>query len=209
MTMIGLALGALSLSTAARAEDEARARKLMEDAFNRRYRWSDDFKGFSADFTYTREGKTVKGSLKADVTKPHGGVEVTCDDEAVKKQVQETVASTVTHTKAASFDKGFGSCSLAIAGDGSARGHEDRGLRPRLLQGLHRQGRPDHREPRRPRRHVQRGEGPLGRLDGRQRQDLARANTPSRSRPATTSRRARRPRPGASSTASGCRPGTA
>jgi hypothetical protein len=116
LTMIGLALG--SLSTSARAEDESRARKMMEDAFNRRYRWGEDFKGFSADFTHTREGKTVKGSLKADVTKPHGGVEVTCDDEAVKKLVQDTVASTVTHTRASSFEKGFGSCSLAIAGDG-------------------------------------------------------------------------------------------
>jgi hypothetical protein len=117
---IGLALGAAS--TTARAEDEARARKMMEDAFNRRYRWAEDFKGFSADFTYTREGKSVKGSLRADVSKPHGGVEVTCDDEAVKKLVQETVASTVTHTRAASFEKGFGSSSFGIAGDGAQGG---------------------------------------------------------------------------------------
>jgi hypothetical protein len=121
-TMIGLGLGALSATTTARAEAESRARKMMEDAFNRRYRWGEDFKGFSADFTYTREGKTVKGSLRADVTRPHGGVEVTCDDEAVKKLVQETVASTVTHTRAASFEKGFGSCSFAIAGDGAHGG---------------------------------------------------------------------------------------
>jgi hypothetical protein len=120
LSLIGLALGAMS--TTARAEDEPRARKMMEDAFSRRYRWAEDFKGFSADFTYTKEGKSVKGSLRADVTKPRGGVEVTCDDEAVKKLVQETVASTVTHTRASSFEKGFGSCTFAIAGDGSHGG---------------------------------------------------------------------------------------
>lgn len=89
MTLIGLAFGASVVPTAARAEDEARARKMMEDAFNRRYRWGEDFQGFSADFTYTREGEVVKGSLRVDVTKPHGGIEVT-SDEAVKNRVQET-----------------------------------------------------------------------------------------------------------------------
>ena len=46
------------------ADDEPRARKMMEEAFNRRYRWSENFKGFSADSALTREGKTVKGSVK-------------------------------------------------------------------------------------------------------------------------------------------------
>ena len=92
-------------------------RKMMEEAFNRRYRWNESLKGFSADFTLSREGKTVKGSLRADVTKPHGGVEVVCDDEEVKKLVQDTVGSTVTHTRAASFDKAFGSSTFAISGE--------------------------------------------------------------------------------------------
>jgi hypothetical protein len=120
IAMVSLAIGALL--TPARAQDEARARKLMEEAFSRRYRWKQSLKGFSADFTLTGEGKTVKGSIKADVTKPHGGVEVTCDDEQVKKLVQETVASTVTHTRTASFDQGFGSCKFSITGDGAHEG---------------------------------------------------------------------------------------
>ncbi len=120
LAMTAVAIGAFL--TSARAEDDARARKLMEDAFNRRYRWNENFKGFSADFTLTREGKTVKGSVKADVTKPRGGVEVACEDAEVKKLVQETVASTVTHTRAASFDKGFGACTFAIAGEGTHGG---------------------------------------------------------------------------------------
>ncbi len=115
MATVSLTIGAVL--TPALAQDEARARKLMEEAFSRRYRWNESLKGFSADFTLTGEGKTVKGSIKADVTKPHGGVEVTCDDEQVKKLVQETVASTVTHTRTASFDQGFGSCKFSIAGD--------------------------------------------------------------------------------------------
>jgi hypothetical protein len=111
----------MSLS-AARADDDARARKMMEEAFNRRYRWNEGFKGFSADFSLVREGKTVKGTIKADATKPHGGVAVECDDADAKKLVSDTVASTVTHTRASSFEKAFGSCSFAIAGEGSHGG---------------------------------------------------------------------------------------
>jgi Protein of unknown function (DUF3386) len=117
--MLALMAPALVLSlSAVRADDDTRARKMMEEAFNRRYRWDDGFRGFSADFSFTREGKTVKGTVHADATKPHGGVTAECDDADVKKLVSDTVASTVTHTRASSFEKGFGSCSFAIAGDG-------------------------------------------------------------------------------------------
>ena len=122
LAMAGLAT--LALASAARAGDgdDPRARKLMEDAFNRRYRWAEDFKGFSADFTYRREGRTVQGTVRADATKPHGGVEVTCDDEGVKKLVQSTIASTVTHSRASRFDTAFGDCKFAIEGEGPRGG---------------------------------------------------------------------------------------
>jgi hypothetical protein len=117
-------LAALAVQSAARAGggDEPRARKLMEDAFNRRYRWAENFQGFSADFAFRRDEKTVHGTVKADVTKPHGGVEVTCDDEDVKKLVQSTLASTVTHSRASQFDKTFSDCTFAIEGEGSRGG---------------------------------------------------------------------------------------
>jgi len=117
-----MAIAAVASLTPARADDETRARKMMEEAFNRRYRWNENFKGFSADFTLNREGKTVKGSIKADATKPREGVTVECTDEEVKKLVSETMASTVTHTRAISFEKAFGSSSFAIAGDGAHGG---------------------------------------------------------------------------------------
>ena len=79
----------------------------MEEAFNRRYRWPESLKGFSASFTYHNDDRTVQGTVKADVTKPHGGVEVACDDEDVKKLVQSTVGSTVTHSRASQFEKAF------------------------------------------------------------------------------------------------------
>src|SRR4029078_6810888 len=103
-------------------EDIDVPRRIKEEAFIRLYRWNESLKGFSADFTLSREGKTVKGSLKADVTKPHGGVEAVCDDEEVKKLVQDTVGSTVTHTRAASFDKAFGSSTFAISGEAAHGG---------------------------------------------------------------------------------------
>jgi hypothetical protein len=116
------ALAALVTLTPVRADDQERARKLVEEAFNHRYHWNEQFKGFSADFAVTRDGKTVKGSLKADATKPHGGVTVECSDEDVKKLVSDTVASTVTHTRASSFEKAFGSSTFSIAGDGAHGG---------------------------------------------------------------------------------------
>jgi len=121
-TLAVLSIAAAGSLTPARAEDETRARKMMEEAFNRRYRWSENFKGFSADFTLNREGKTVKGSVKADATKPRDGVTVECTDEEAKKLVTETMASTITHTRASSFEKAFGSCTFAIAGDGAHGG---------------------------------------------------------------------------------------
>jgi hypothetical protein len=120
LVMMGLAIWAPAFS--ARAGDDSRARKLMEDAFSRRYRWAENFKGFSADFSYRREDKTVQGTVKADVTNPHGGVVVTCDDENVKKLVQSTIASTVTHSRASRFDTVFRDCTFAIEGEGSLGG---------------------------------------------------------------------------------------
>jgi hypothetical protein len=119
-----LTLVALALSSFAQAGggDDARARKLLEEAFNRRYRWPENFKSFSADFSFRRDDRTVQGSVKADVTRMHGGVEVTCDDEDVKKLVQNTIGSTVTHSRASRFDKTFGDCAFAIAGEGARGG---------------------------------------------------------------------------------------
>ncbi len=124
LAMAGLAT--LALASAARASDgdgdDPRARKLMEEAFNRRYRWAEDFQGFSADFSYKRDGRTVQGTVRADATNPHGGVEVTCDDEDVKKTVQLTIASTVTHSRGSRFDKTFSNSTFAIEGDGPRGG---------------------------------------------------------------------------------------
>jgi hypothetical protein len=117
-----LVLAACATLTPARADDDVRARKLLEEAFNRRYRWSDQFQGFSADFTVTREGKTVKGTVKADATKPHGGITVECADADIKKLVSDTVGSTVTHTHTSTFESSFGSCTFALAGEGSHGG---------------------------------------------------------------------------------------
>src|SRR6516165_470759 len=120
--ILGMGMATLALVSPTLAGDDSRARKLMEDAFNRRYRWAENFKGFSADFSYRREGKTVQGTLKADATDPHGGVVVTCDDENVKKLVQSTIASTVTHSRASRFDTAFHDCTFAIEGEGSRGG---------------------------------------------------------------------------------------
>ena len=115
-------LAGAMLPAQAFAQDDARARKIMEDAFNRRYRWDNDFKGFSADFSLFSDGKTLKGKIKADATKMHGGVTVECDNEDAKKLVSDVISSTITHTRASSFDKAFGGCSFAISGEGSRGG---------------------------------------------------------------------------------------
>ena len=120
--LVIMGLATLALASAARAGDDPRARKLMEEAFNRRYRWAESFKGFTADFSYRSEGKTVQGTVKADVTIPHGGIVVSCDDETVKKLVQSTIASTVTHSRASRFDTAFRDSTFVIDGEGSRGG---------------------------------------------------------------------------------------
>jgi hypothetical protein len=122
LTLAILAPASALLISAARADDDAHARKMMEEAFNHRYRWNEGFKGFWADFAFTREGKTVKGTVKADATKAHGTVAVECDDADVKKLVSDTIASTVTHTRDSSFEKAFGSCTFANSGEGPRGG---------------------------------------------------------------------------------------
>ena len=113
--LVATALAGATLSSQARADDNARARKILEEAFNHRYHWNDNFKGFSADFALTYDGKLVKGSVKADVTKPHGGVVVECGLANVKTLVSEVVGSTVTHTRGSTFVKSFGSSAFTIA----------------------------------------------------------------------------------------------
>ena len=85
---------------------------MMEEAFNRRYHWDDSFKGFSADFKLFCDGKTVKGTIKADATKSHGGVTILKCHALAEKLVSDVVGSTITHTRGSSFDKSFGSCIL-------------------------------------------------------------------------------------------------
>ena len=119
MAMLSLAIGALLTRL---PKTRLGRGKLMEDAFNRRYRWSEGFKGFSADFTFTREGKTVKGSLKADVTKPHGGVEV----DLRRRGGQEAGPGHGRQHRhphpGRQLRQGLRLCSLAIAGDGAHGG---------------------------------------------------------------------------------------
>ena len=83
ITLAAIGTTVVGFFTSRGAEDDARPRKMMEEAFNHRYRWNENLRGLG-HFTLSREGKTVKGSLRADVTKPHGGVEAVCDDEEAR-----------------------------------------------------------------------------------------------------------------------------
>ncbi len=114
--LAGMSMVSLS-ACAVGADDDARARKMMLEAVNHRYHWNDGFKGFSADFAVTREGKTVRGTVKVDATKPRGAVTVTCGDEDIKKLVNDTIASTVTHTRATKFEQAFGSSTFSIVSE--------------------------------------------------------------------------------------------
>jgi hypothetical protein len=120
---VALALAAGAIGTASRADDHERAKSLFEEAFNRRYRWDENFKGFSADFRATREGKDVRGTIHADASNAgHPQIEVTCDDEEIQALVQSTVTTTVTHTRASRFDKSFASSTFSIIGEGAHGG---------------------------------------------------------------------------------------
>src|SRR5438046_2362261 len=93
--VLGMGLAVLgSWMATVSAADDAKARQLMEQAFNLRYRWGADLKGFSADFSLTRDGKTTQGKVTVALDKPRGGVEVTSDDESAKSVVRQVLGST-------------------------------------------------------------------------------------------------------------------
>ena len=117
------------------------------------------------------------------------------------------MGSTITHTRAPASTRALARRSFAIAGDGAHGGTKIALDGPWLLQGFHRQGRQYHRESRRPRRDVDRGQGPAGCVAGRLGQDPCPALIRSRSRTATANNRARTWNRGPRSTASGCRHG--
>jgi hypothetical protein len=121
-TLALTAVAVAGLSTRTWAEDDARARKLMEEAYNRRYRWDEGFKGFSADFRLLFDGKIAKGSIRVDATKSHGGVTVLDGPDVAKKLVSDVIGSTITHTRGSSFEKSFGSTEFTIAGAGAHGG---------------------------------------------------------------------------------------
>lgn len=104
------------------AEEQAQARRLLQEATARRYRWDKELKSFTADFSLTRDGKTVKGSVTVKLTGPRGDIQVSCDDEAAKQAVREVLGNTVLHTRATTFDDSFGNCSFALAGAGKYGG---------------------------------------------------------------------------------------
>ena len=62
--LVATALAGTTLSSQARADDNARARKILEEAFNHRYHWNANLKDSRSILPDVRR-KTVKGSVKA------------------------------------------------------------------------------------------------------------------------------------------------
>ena len=103
-------------------EDDAKARQLLEQASSRRYRWDTNLKGFTADFTLTREGTSVTGKVTVALTGSRGDIQVDGDDAATKRAVREVLGNTVLHTRAATFEQSFGGSSFALGEQGRQGG---------------------------------------------------------------------------------------
>ena len=118
--MLAMLAPAAVMSFTAAADDDPRARKIMEEAFNRRYRWNEAFKGFWAEFLSPggKDGRGHQGRRHQAARQRRGRMRRRRCQEACERDRCEHGHS---HSPS-SFEKAFGSCSFAIAGEGAHGG---------------------------------------------------------------------------------------
>lgn len=99
---------------ATEVKDNAEARALLLQAFERTARWQHDFKGFSADLTVNSDGKISKGSVTVKGPKE---VQVTLSDPELQKWAEGQIAMIAVHRGPRSFEESDGKYALTLGED--------------------------------------------------------------------------------------------
>ena len=103
--------------------DDPKARELLQQAFQNTYRWSKDFKGFSARYTVWDSGQNHIG--KVTVKTPQE-VEVTLPNETIQEWAKGQIGMMAVHRGPRNFDESDGRHVLTL-------GEEDKHPLGRLL----------------------------------------------------------------------------
>jgi hypothetical protein len=97
-------------------EDDAQARKAMQEVFSNTARWPVGFGGFTADVTANINGNEQKGTVTVKGPKE---IETDISDEKAKEFLTENLASIAMHRGPRSFEESDGKYKLHFGDDGT------------------------------------------------------------------------------------------
>ncbi len=109
--------------TGTEVQDDAKARSLLRQAFEKTARWQTDFKGFTSDLKVNVNGKELRGTVTA---KGPRDVKVSLGDPELEKWAEGQIGMIVVHRGPRSFEDSDGKYSLTLGDD------TDHPLGPRL-----------------------------------------------------------------------------
>lgn len=92
-------------------EDDPKTRAALKEVFENTARWQPGFKGFSADIVVNVDGKEEKGTV---TVKGSQEIELSVQDESLKKFATENLASIAMHRGPRSFEESDGKYKLVF-----------------------------------------------------------------------------------------------
>jgi len=97
-----------------KVSDEPKARELLRQAFENTYRWTKEFKGFSADLTVVDNGKSFSGNVTVQTPQE---VNLSLPDEALQTWAQGQIGMMAVHRGPRQFEESDGRYVLTLGGD--------------------------------------------------------------------------------------------
>ena len=97
-------------------EDDAEARKTMQEVFNNTARWPAGFAGFTADVVANINGDEQKGTVTVKGPKD---IEISIEEENAKGFLNENLSSIAMHRGPRSFEESDGKYKLVFGDDGT------------------------------------------------------------------------------------------
>lgn len=95
-------------------QDDLKARKLLQAAFEKTARWQSDFKGFEADLRVNVNGKETKGTV---TVKGPRDVTVAIDDAELQTWAQNQIGMIAVHRGPRNFQESDGKYALTLGGE--------------------------------------------------------------------------------------------
>jgi hypothetical protein len=100
--------------TGTEVQDDAKARSLLRQAFEKTARWQADFKGFTSDLKVNVNGKELRGTVTATGARD---VKVLLGDPELEKWAEGQIGMIVVHRGPRSFEDSDGKYSLTLGDD--------------------------------------------------------------------------------------------